>query len=222
MDDDPFGQGFLERIARTSPTVRNSRLRKIEAVLASAVPQFKELRFTADKVNGHPHLEAMYSHHRPNAGWQREEQFSDGTLRLLALLWVLQEGDSLLLLKEPELSLNEAIVRQIPLLTHRVQRNTKRLTRQVLVSTHSEALLSNPGIDGRGVLLLEPTQEGTKVCVIDDSEALMLSNGLTIAEVVLPKTYPTSINMAGGHATGARKGAAQLPPPRVGARSTQH
>jgi len=142
-------------------------------------------------------LEAMYTHHRPNAGWQREEQFSDGTLRLLGLLWVLLEGDSLLLLEEPELSLNDAIVREIPRLMQRAQRDKKRRSRQVLVSTHSEALLSNPGIDGRGILLLEPAQEGTRVRTINDREALMLRNGLSVAEVVLPKTHPTSATQLG-------------------------
>ena len=114
LEDDPFGQGFLERVAQTSPKTRDARLNKIGKALALAVPQFKELRYVPDKSNGRPHLEAMYTHYRPNAGWQREEQFSDGTLRLLGLLWVLLEGDSLLLLEEPELSLNDSIVREIP------------------------------------------------------------------------------------------------------------
>jgi len=135
----------------------------------------------------------MYSHYRPNAGWQREEQFSDGTLRLLGLLWVLLEGESLLLLEEPELSLNDAIVREIPRLLYRVQRDKKRKGRQVLISTHSEALLSNPGIDGRGVLLLEPAQEGTRVRPVDDKEKIALENGLSVAEVVLPKTRPSQV-----------------------------
>jgi predicted ATPase len=59
---------------------------------------------------GQPHLKALYEHHRPKAGWQGEEQFSDGTLRLIGLLWSLLEGDSLLLLEEPELSLNQAVL----------------------------------------------------------------------------------------------------------------
>lgn len=193
LDDDPFGQGFLERIAKTPPKTRDSRLKKIEAALALAVPQFKTLRFVSDAINGRPHLEAMYTHYRPNAGWQREEQFSDGTLRLLGLLWVLQEGDSLLLLEEPELSLNDSIVREIPLLLQRVQRDRKRRSRQVLISTHSDALLSNQGIDGRGVLLLEPAPEGTRVRVIDELETLSLQTGLSVAEVVLPKTRPASV-----------------------------
>jgi predicted ATPase len=197
LDDDPFGQGFLERIAKTQPKARDSRLRKIEAALVLAVPQFKELRFNPDKVNGRPHLEAMYTHYRPNAGWQREDQFSDGTLRLLGLFWVLLEGDSLLLLEEPELSLNDAIVREIPRLLHRLQRDRKRRARQVLISTHSEALLSNPGIDGRGVLLLEPVGEGTKIRAVNEQEMIALQSGLSIAEVLLPKTHPTAADQLG-------------------------
>jgi predicted ATPase len=197
LDDDPFGQGFLERIAKTPPKTRDSRLKKIEAALALAVPQFKELRYNPDKVNGRPHLEAMYTHYRPNAGWQREDQFSDGTLRLLGLFWVLLEGDTLLLLEEPELSLNDSIVREIPRLLQRLQRDRKRKTRQVLVSTHSEALLSNAGIDGRGVLLLEPVAEGTKIRTVNESEMLALRSGLSVAEVLLPKTHPSSADKLG-------------------------
>jgi predicted ATPase len=192
LDDDPFGQGFLERVAKTSAKTRDARLKRIEKALALSVPQFKELRFVADKINGHPHLEATYTLHRPNAGWQREEQSSKRTLRLLALLWVLLEGDSLLLLEEPELSLNDSIVREIPRILSRVQQNKKKKSRQVLITTHSEALLSNPGIDGRGVLLLEPMHEGTRMRSIDTREALSLRHGLSVAEVVLPKTHPQS------------------------------
>lgn len=193
LEDDPFGQGLLERISKTPKKTRDSRLKRIEKALALAVPQFKELRFTQDRVTGRPHLEAMYSHYRPNAGWQSEEQFSDGTLRLLGLLWALIDGDSLLLLEEPELSLNDAIVKEIPGLLDRVQREAKRRYRQVLISTHSEALLSNPGIDGRGVLLLEPNAEGTKVRAINADETVALRSGLSIAEVVLPKARPKGI-----------------------------
>ncbi|PAJ88163.1 AAA family ATPase [Burkholderia ubonensis] len=197
LEEDPFGQGFLERIAKTPEKTRDSRLKKIGAALQLAVPQFKELRFTSDKINGRPHLEAMYSHYRPNAGWQREEQFSDGTLRLLALLWVLLEGDSLLLLEEPELSLNDAIVREIPQLLQRILRDRKRRQRQVLISTHSEALLSNPGIDGRGVLLLEPVAEGTRVRSINDKESIALRSGLSVADVILPQTHPHAAEQLG-------------------------
>lgn len=196
LEDDPFGQGFLERVARTTPKTRDARLRKIEKALVLAVPQFKELKFDQDPVNGRPHLKARYGHHRPHAGWQREDQFSDGTLRLLGLLWLLLEGDSLLLLEEPELSLNDAIVVQIPLMLQRAQRESKR-RRQVIISTHSESLLSNPGIDARGVLVFEPAHEGSKVRPADEDEISVLKSGLSVAEVILPKTRPEAASKLG-------------------------
>lgn len=197
LEDDPFGQGFLERVARAKPRSRNARLKNIERALAFAVPQFKELKFVKDEVTGRPHLEALYSHYRPNAGWQREEQFSDGTLRLLGLLWILQEGESMLLLEEPELSLNDAIVREIPRLLHEIEKGRKKGVRQILVSTHSEALLSNKGIDGRGVLLLEPAMEGTQIRPINAHESVSLRAGLSVAEVMLPKARPKDASQLG-------------------------
>lgn len=195
LEDDPFGQGFLERIAKTPDKTRTARLNKISKALMLAVPQFKELRFAQDKL-GHPHLEALYAHHRPNAGWQSEEHFSDGTLRLLGLLWTLLEGNSLLLLEEPEISLNDAIVKEIPLILHRLQRE-KKFKRQIILSTHSEALLSNPGIDGRGVVVLEPGPQGSIGRSLVKDESMALEAGLSVAEVVLPKTRPTSVNQLG-------------------------
>jgi predicted ATPase len=192
LDDDPFGQGFLERVAKTPERIRNARLTKIEKALQSAVPQFSSLRFIKDPATGTPHIEALYQHHRPNAGWQREEHFSDGTLRLIALFWILLDGDSMLLLEEPELSLNDAIVTEIPLIIQRVMK-TKRHARQIIISTHSHALLDNNGIDENGVLLLVPSAEGTKARQIDSSEKELIQNGLSIAEVMLPKAKPQDI-----------------------------
>jgi len=196
LEGDPFGQGFLEGVARTTVRTRDARLRRIEKALTLAVPQFKQLRFVQDPVNGHPHLEALYSHHRPHAGWQREEYFSDGTLRLLGLLWSLLDGTSLLLVEEPELSLNDGIVKQIPLMLKRVQQDTKR-RRQVIISTHSEALLSNAGIDGREVLVLEAGAEGSHIRSMATDEAAAVAAGLSVAEVVLPRTRPEGAEQLG-------------------------
>ena len=195
LTDDPFGQGFLERLAKTPEKTRTSRLKKISAALKLAVPQFEELRFVKDDM-GHPHLEALYAHHRPNAGWQSEEHFSDGTLRLFGLLWALLEGSTMLLLEEPEISLNDAIVKEIPLIVDRLQRNRKT-KRQVVLTTHSDALLSNPGIDERGVVILETGKQGTTGRPLDASERQALSAGLSVAEVVLPKTRPQNVNQLG-------------------------
>ena len=144
LDNDPFGQGLLEQVASITEKVRTSRLRRIERALKLAIPQFGELRFVRDEVTSRPHLEVRYQHHRPNAGWQREDQWSDGTLRLFGLFWSLLGNNALLLLEEPEQSLNSAIVEQIPAMLHQLQRDSKR-RRQVIISTHSDALLENRG-----------------------------------------------------------------------------
>lgn len=196
LEDDPFGQGFLERIARATARSRDSRLTKIGKALQAAVPQFEELAFEQDAINGKPHLKARYRHHRPHAGWQREDQFSDGTLRLLGLLWSLLDGNSLLLLEEPELSLNDAIVMQIPLMLERIQRATKR-KRQTIITTHSEALLSNRGIDPNGILLIESGSNGSTVRRLSEEELNSIQDGFSIGEIALPITRPKTAEHLG-------------------------
>jgi predicted ATPase len=188
MPGDPFGKRFLEDLARTSDKTRSSRLNKIEKALHDVVPQLKELSFIKDET-GAPHLEAVYTHWRPKAGKQREDQFSDGTLRLIALLWSLQEGKSLLLLEEPELSLNAGIVSKLAPMISRLQRQTKR---QVMLSTHSPDLLSDKGIGGEEVLRLIPGPEGTEVQVATSQKEIkdLLEGGLSIADALLPITNP--------------------------------
>ena len=197
LEDDPFGQGFIERLATCQVRTRTARLKKINEALSAAVPHFKELRFEQDKVTGKWHLEARYAHHRPNAGWQREDQFSDGTLRLLAILWSLLEGNSLLLLEEPELSLHQAVVEQLPAIVDRIQRAGKQQRRQIIISSHSEALLSNKGIDARSIVVLETTPEGTTPRTVNDEERIGIEAGLSVAEVVLPQTRPKNIEQLG-------------------------
>lgn len=194
LESDPFGQGFLERVAKTTPRTQKARLSRIEAALKVAVPQLQQLRFERDDDTGRPHLGALYSHWRPNAGWQREDQFSDGTLRLIGLLWSLLESDSLLLLEEPELSLNAAIVARLGPLIYRMQRQRRR---QVIVSTHSMDLLSDEGIEAREVILLEPSHEGTSATSLADFDDLsrLMGAGLSAGEVVLPRTRPAQLDL---------------------------
>lgn len=193
MEDDPFGQAFLERIAKTPEKTSHARLLKIEQVLRVCVPNMRNLRFVRDKVTGTPHLEALYEHWRPDAGWQREDQFSDGTLRLLGIMWSLLEGNSLLLLEEPELSLNEDIVRQIHPLIWRMQRQA-RYRRQVFITTHSEALLQEKSIDPREVVRLEPTQDGTIAVAPSDEDKALIAAGYSVAETMLPKVKPAQVD----------------------------
>lgn len=185
-----FGQGFLDRIANTNAKTRDAWLKKIQAGLSIAVPQFKELRFERDS-SGQPHLEARYDHWRPNAGWQKEDQFSDGTLRLIGLMWSLLEKRQLLLLEEPELSLNNEIVRYIPEVIENTLKGARN-QKQILISTHSVSLLSN-NIDGNDIILLLPSENGTTARSPDDDELAAMRAGLTAAEIMLPLTAPANI-----------------------------
>lgn len=194
LENDPFGQGLIQRIAKTPKKTRDARLKRIAKALSQAVPLFSELRFEQDDVTGLWHLEANFTHWRVHGAWQREEQFSDGTLRLIGLLWALQEGDGLLLLEEPELSLNDGIVAHIPLLIDRVLRGRKK--RQVLISTHSEVLLAMVP-DPQGVLLIEPGANGSTVRQADPDEQRAMEHGLNPAEVLLPKTRPQGLDQFG-------------------------
>lgn len=188
---DPYGKSFLEKVARTTEGTRKARLKRIEAALRIAVPQLKELTDVKDET-GIPHLEAVYEHWRPQGAKQREDQFSDGTLRLLGLLWSLLDGDSLLLLEEPEISLNAGIVRKLPGLMYRIQRQKRR---QIIISTHSPDLLSDPGIGGEEVLLLTPSKEGTRAELASSIAEVrdLLEGGLSIADAALPRTAPPSL-----------------------------
>lgn len=197
-ESDPFGQGLMQRIAKTSKKTREARLKRIQQALSKAVPLFSDLRFEQDAVTGLWHLEANFTHWRENGAWQRENQFSDGTLRLIGLLWALQEGDGLLLLEEPELSLNDGIVAHIPLLIDRVLRDRKRRksSRQVLVSTHSETLLYNVSEDAQ-MLLIEHGPNGSTIRPPNAQEQDQTSHGLTMVEVLLPKTRPLTSDQLG-------------------------
>jgi len=185
LPEDPFGKGFLRTVAKTSKDTRDSRLEKIQGLLQKAVPKLKELKFIEDV--GQPHLEVTYEHWKPNGAKQIETQLSDGTLRLIGLLWSLISGKGILLLEEPELSLHSAIVEQLPELFYYVQRSKKR---QLIITTHSAELLSSKGISLSEILMLKTINEGTEAKLAKDFPdiASLIKSGLNPAEAVLPYT----------------------------------
>jgi predicted ATPase len=191
---DPFGSDFLGRIAETSKKIQESRLKKIQKVLEVAVQQLENLSLIKDK-RGIPHLVGKYQHWRGTPAGQNEIQFSDGTLRLIGLLWALFEGEGPLLLEEPELSLHAGFVKKLAPLMHRLQR-LRGVRRQILVSTHSADLLSDDGIDGSEVLVLYPSSEGTKVqsAIANREIKALLESGMTVAEAVIPHSEPKDLD----------------------------
>ena len=189
--NDPYGGDFLEQVAQTPAKVRNDRLRRIRDALRVAVPQLTEIEWYRDG-RGASHLRGKYQHWRPQGAWQTEDQFSDGTLRLMGLLWAALDKGGPLLLEEPELSLHPEIVQVLPQLFARVQERTER---QLFVSTHSSDLLHDEGIGLDEVLLLQPSENGT---VVRPASALkeiqqLLHGGISLAEAVIPQTRPQHV-----------------------------
>ena len=188
--DDPFGGDFLEQMAKVPMKTSKSRLRRIQDALQVAVPQLEEIELQRDNL-GTPHLRGKYRHWRPHGAWQTEKQFSDGTLRLIGLLWAIMETKGLLLLEEPELSLHPGVVRVLPQLLARAQRKTGR---QIFLGTHSPELLQDEGIGLDEALLIIPKENGAQVVPamsLEDAHTL-LEGGLSLADVVIPNTQPQS------------------------------
>ena len=191
--EDFYGRNFLERISKMNERTKQSYFHKINEVLRIAVPQLEELKFTKDDL-GIPHLEARYNHWRAKGSKQREDQFSDGTLRLIGFLWALLDGTETVLLEEPEINLHSEIIKQLAEFVAKLQkRKTRR--RQVIITTHSYDLLDNSSIGTEEVLVLLPTKEGTEIKRAEEIKEIkeLINAGFTMAEATNPTTQPKEI-----------------------------
>lgn len=189
---DPFGRDLLDRMWNTHPQTRKSRLRKIAAVLQGAVPQLQGLILALDPSTK-PHLIGRFAKGNGATVDQDESQFSDGTLRLAGLLWSILEGDGPLLLEEPEISLHPDVVRLLPSLLFLINRERKR-PRQLILSTHSNELLSDIGIQPEEVWRLIPREEGTRIVSPGDADREAMRAGLTAADVLMPQAAPEGVS----------------------------
>lgn len=191
---DPYGADFLSRVAKTNLRERERRLKIINQALRSVVPQLEELKLVKDS-DGRPHLEARYRHWREKGAHQNEADFSDGTLRLIGLIWSIQERGPMngpILLEEPELSLHEEIVSRLPALLFQA---TKGSRRQVLATTHALQILDDPGLGMDEVVLLSPGEEGTTAQASSSREDVKSrwESGLTLHEALADKLVPENI-----------------------------
>ena len=138
-------------------------------------------------------MEAVYQHWRPQGAKQGENEFSDGTLRLIGLLWALLESESLLLLEEPELSLHYGVIQQLPALMFKALGSR----RQAIVTTHSPDLLSDKGIGSDEVVLVEPQGEGSQARLAKDKTDVkkLMESGLAASEAALPATIKRDMQL---------------------------
>ena len=189
-EHDPWGGRFLERLAAAPARSVATRLRRIEQALGMAVPQLAELAVQRDR-SGLPHLAGRFSHWRPYAGWQREDQFADGVLRLVGLLWAAQDGAGPLLLEEPELALHAEVVRAFPRMLSTVMRRRRR---QAMITTHSPDLLADRGIRADETIVLAPGAEGTRVISAAEQAEILpaLRAGMSVRDVARAATAERS------------------------------
>jgi predicted ATPase len=191
---DPFGGDFLAQVANLPPRRLEARLRWVTRVLQAAVPQLQRLKIEGNGRSG-PHLLATFL---PSGREITESELSDGTIRLLGILWAhLVQPRGPLILEEPELSLHPEVVRALPQVFARMQ---GRFGQQILLSTHSPELIEDEGIGLNEVLLLLPDTDGTAVRPTGsfDEVPALLGGGLTLAEAVLPKTRPRQVEQLAG------------------------
>jgi predicted ATPase len=193
--EDPFGGDFIARVARAGERDRNRRLKFINSVLQTAVPQLASLELVRD-IEGHPHLEARFKHWRKAGAKQDETDFSDGTIRLIGLLWMLldrSKASAPILLEEPELSLHDEIVRQLPTF---IKRAALASSRQIIATSHASAILDDEGLGLDEVVVLTPSEEGTSAALARDIDGVadLIESGLTIHEALNPMLRPIGID----------------------------
>ena len=137
------------------------------------------------------HLARRNMHWRNRGAWGSEAEFSDGTLRLLGLLWALLDGRGPL----PPGGARALVASRCGSVFRRnagsdSERGVHR--RQVFLRPHSTELLADPGIGLDEVLLLSGV-EGTQESLASDSQKIraLLEGGLTMGDAVLPWTAPS-------------------------------
>lgn len=182
---DPHGADFIAEMNAKPGRSRDAWLRRMQTALQAAVPGFESLKLEVDPA-GRPHLVAGYRNWRVNPSHQSEADFSDGTLRLVGLLWTLISAPAtggVLLLEEPELSLNSSVVRTLPTVLATAQRDRSM---QVVLSTHAPVLLDDEGVIPDEILVLRVTGDGTTATLLSniDEVADELAAELPTSEIV--------------------------------------
>lgn len=193
--EDYYGRDFMERIQLMNKKTSKAYLVRIKKALQSALPNLEELSFRPDEM-GIPHFEATFKQWRGQGVKHQEKQFSDGTLRLIGLLWALQDGNKPILLEEPELSLHSAIIMRLPDIIYQLQKK-KNSRRQVILSTHSHEILNNKTISPEEILLITVDgEEGSKITEAARMPQVReyLQTGAPIGDFIISRTAPKDIH----------------------------
>ncbi|TVR52643.1 MAG: hypothetical protein EA425_04460 [Puniceicoccaceae bacterium] len=174
--------------------LRTVRLRQLESVLKSAVPRFQRLELS-DASAPRPKVEAHFAVGKAGSMRASSDELSEGTYRLLHLISSVLAPHQLLLVEEPEAALGPAVIRHLAGIFHRLGGDT-----QIMLSSHSAELLADSGIDASEVVLFLPQSGGeARVVVAGEIPEIkaLLEEGLSVGEVVLPRTAPSRLQELG-------------------------
>ena len=182
--DPDHGTGFFQYAGRFSDQQLNAALDRIRPIMAAAVREVPNLSYLRMGLG----TEVVFYSDIPERGARgvySHEQFSEGTLRLLGMLFglaTLPRTTSIVLIEEPEAFLQASVVRSMSsflaevAMTHDVQ---------MVISTHSPELIDSEVVLPSQVLVLRP-EDGETV-----GELLSQSNDPRIRAVIsagLPKS----------------------------------
>ena len=182
--DPDHGTGFFQYAGRFSDQQLNAALDRIRPIMAAAVPEVPNLSYLRMGLG----TEVVFYSDTPERGARgvySHERFSEGTLRLLGMLFdlaTLPRTTSIVLIEEPETFLQASVVRSMSsflaevAMTHDVQ---------MVISTHSPELIDSELVLPSQVLMLHSESDATT------GELLSQSNDPRIKAVVsarLPKS----------------------------------
>lgn len=151
--DPDHGTGFFQHAGRFSDQQLDAVVDRIRPIMAAVVPEIPNLSYQRMGLG----TELVFYSDTPvrgASGVYSHEQFSEGTLRLLGLLFdlaTLPRDTSVVLIEEPETFLQASVVRSLPSLLAEIAMNRDV---QMVISTHSPELIDSELVLPSQVLML--------------------------------------------------------------------
>lgn len=166
--DPDHGTGFFQHVGRFSDQQLDAVVDRIRPIMASVVPEIPNLSYQRMGLG----TEVVFYSDTPvrgASGVYSHEQFSEGTLRLLGMLFdlaTLPRDTSVVLIEEPETFLQASVVRSLPSLLAEVAMNRDV---QMVISTHSPELIDSELVLPSQVLMLRSENGETTGQLLSES-----------------------------------------------------
>jgi len=166
--DPDHGTGFFQHAGRFPDQQLDAVVDRIRPIMAAVVPEIPNLSYQRMGLG----TELVFYSDTPvrgATGVYSHEQFSEGTLRLLGLLFdlaTLPRDTSVVLIEEPETFLQASVVRSLPSLLAEVAMNRDV---QMVISTHSPELIDSELVLPRQVLMLRSENGETTGQLLSES-----------------------------------------------------